>query len=96
MDSGPAALRLAARSLFRSPGVSLTCVLALGLGIGATTAIFAFIDKLLLDPFDFPQDGLAMALESSPEGEWQPVPAALAEAWTETATSFSSLASSRS
>ena len=92
MSPGPDALRLAARSLRRSPGVTLTCILALGLGIGATSAIFAFIDKLLLDPFDFSQDGLAMALESSPERERQPVPAALAETWMETATSFSSTA----
>lgn len=92
MGSGLHALRLAVRSLVRSPGVSLACILALGLGIGATTAIFAFIDKLLLEPFAFPQDGLAMALESSPERDRRQVPAALAEAWAANAKAFTSMA----
>src|SRR5215470_13551006 len=93
MSSGLHALCLAARSLLRSPGVALVCILALGLGIGATTAIFAFIDKLLLEPFAFPQDGLAMALESSPERDRRQVPPALAEAWAASAKAFSSIAS---
>src|SRR5262249_56381176 len=92
MSSGLHALRLAARSLLRSPGVALACILALGLGIGATTAIFAFIDKLLLEPFAFPQDGLAMALESNPERDRRQVPPALAEAWASNAKTFTSMA----
>src|SRR5215468_1120004 len=92
MGSGLHALRLAVRSLLRSPGVSLACILALGLGVGATTAIFAFIDKLLLEPFAFPQDGLAMALESNPERDRRQVPPALAEAWASNAKTFSSMA----
>jgi len=92
MSSGLHALRLAARSLRRSPGVALACILALGLGIGATTAVFAFIDKLLLEPFAFPQDGLAMVLESNPERDRRQVPAALAEAWATDAKTFTSMA----
>src|SRR5262249_16067592 len=89
------AVRLAARSLWRSPGVTLACVLALGLGIGATTAVFAFVDKLLLDPFPFPQDRLAMVLEASPERDRLTVPAPLVEAWTGNTKTLRSLAAYR-
>src|SRR5262249_25533009 len=92
MSSALQALRLAARSLLRSPGVALACILALGLALGASTAIFAFIDQLLLEPFACPQDGLAMALESSPEGDRRQVPAALADAWAANAKTFTSMA----
>jgi predicted permease len=43
-------LRYAARILRRSPGLALTVVVTLGLGIGASTAMFAFLDRLLLRP----------------------------------------------
>jgi predicted permease len=41
-------VRYAVRGLVRSPGFTLTIVLTLGVGIGATTAIFATLDRLLL------------------------------------------------
>jgi hypothetical protein len=41
-------VRYAVRGLARSPGFTLTIVLTLGVGIGATTAIFASLDRLLL------------------------------------------------
>ena len=43
-------VRLGARMLRRTPLVSAVAVLSLALGIGATTAIFALIDSLLLRP----------------------------------------------
>src|SRR5256712_4260503 len=39
-------LRSATRTLARSPGLSLGAVLALGLGIGANTAMFGVVDRL--------------------------------------------------
>src|SRR5262249_32735292 len=95
MRSALAAVRLAARSLMRSPGVTLACVLALGLGIGGTTAIFAFVDKLLLDPFPFPQDRLVMALEASPERDRLTVPAPVFEAWSGSTRTLSALSAYR-
>jgi predicted permease len=43
-------LRYAVRQLHRSPGFSLTAVLTLALGIGATTAIFSLIYETTLKP----------------------------------------------
>jgi predicted permease len=41
-------LRYAARMLVRQPGFSLVAIVTLGLGIGANTAIFSLLDKLIV------------------------------------------------
>jgi putative ABC transport system permease protein len=46
-------LRYATRSLGRDWRFTALAVLALALGIGATTAIFSIIDNILLDPFPY-------------------------------------------
>ncbi len=48
-------LRIAARSLRRTPGFAIVAVLTLGLGVGATTAIFSVVHAVLLDPLPFPE-----------------------------------------
>ncbi|MGH9672525.1 MAG: ADOP family duplicated permease [Bryobacteraceae bacterium] len=50
-------LRYAVRRLKRSPGFAIAVVSALGLGIGATTAIFSVIDEALLRPLPVPAPG---------------------------------------
>jgi predicted permease len=47
-------LRYGARALRRAPGFALVCVLSLGLGIGANTAIFGLLYGVLLQPLHIP------------------------------------------
>jgi putative ABC transport system permease protein len=49
--------RIAIRSLLRTPVVALMIVLTIGLGIGATTAIFCAVDATLLRPLPYADPG---------------------------------------
>jgi len=47
-------LRYSLRQLVKSPGFTLTAVISLALGIGATTAVFSVIYAALMNPYPFP------------------------------------------
>ena len=55
-------LRFAFRQLSKAPGFTVTAVLALGLGIGATTAIFSLVEAVLLRPLPFKDSGRLVLL----------------------------------
>ena len=47
-------LKLAFRTLFKSPFITLVAILSLALGIGANSAIFSLFDQMLLRPLPVP------------------------------------------
>ena len=61
-------LKVAVRHLLKSPGFTLTAVLMLALGIGATTAIFSIVNGVLLRPLPFPHSDRLMMLSDVLQG----------------------------
>jgi len=64
LSSLPQDLRFAARQFRRSPGFTVTAVLTLALGIGATTAIFSLVDGIVLRPLAFPNSDRLFAIHT--------------------------------
>jgi len=52
----------AARMLRKRPGFSAVCVLTIGLGVGASTALFAVVDAVVLRPLPLPDPGTLVAI----------------------------------
>ena len=63
-------LRYSARTLEHSPGFAIVALVTLAVGIGASTAIFSFVDGVLLKPLPYPNaDRIVRVLEKPPRGE---------------------------
>ncbi len=88
-------LRYALRSLWKNPALTLTVLLTLALGIGATTAIFTVDYATLLAPLPYPQPNQLMIVWSKARAFRNPVSAGDYLDWKQQNHSFQQLAAYR-
>lgn len=84
MISFAAELRAAARSLARTPGLAVSAILCLALGVGGTTAVASAISRALLQVLPVGDAARLVAVhritpQSGPNGAWPESPANYAE-----------------
>src|SRR5690606_41544839 len=64
-------VRLAVRSLRRAPLFTAAAVLTLGLGIGASVAIYSVVKRVVMEPMPYPAgDRLVRLYSETTEGTW--------------------------
>ena len=86
-------VRLALRSLRKSPVFSAVVILTLALGIGATTTLFTIVNAVLLRPLPFPDAERIVSVSESVKGDDRGVATGSSYfEWRESAKSFSSIA----
>src|SRR5208337_2117789 len=66
-------LRYALRQLRKNPGFTCTAIVILGLGIGASTAIFSAVNPILFEPLPYPHASRIMMIWDILEGSRQEV-----------------------
>jgi predicted permease len=88
-------LRYALRSLLRNPGFCAVAILALALGIGPNTAIFAMVNAVLLRPLPVPEpDRVVMIWSTMLKSGFDQLPVSAADYldWKAQASSFDQMA----
>jgi len=92
-------LRFAIRRFAKHPAFTATAVLTLALGIGANTAIFSVVHRLLLAPLDYPNgDRMVMPMQENDRFrgdsrfERRPVGGSVIEAWRQRARTVEAIA----
>ena len=87
-------LKFAFRQLLKNPGFTAVAVLTLALGIAANTAIFSFVNAILLQPLPYKDaDRLVMIYENYPANGWfkNAVAAPMLDVWRKQSTVFEGL-----
>ena len=87
-------VRYGIRVLLREPGFSLLAILALALGIGATTAIFTVVDSVLLRPLPYNDPSRLVVTLHGPEASGPVSPADYFD-FRRQSTSFQQLAAAQ-
>ena len=87
-------LRNALRQIATRPGLSMTALVILALGIGANTAIYTIVNNLLLRPLPYPDSERIVSVGQSPVGRSGPAMLSNTELWRlwEDAESFEEVA----
>jgi putative ABC transport system permease protein len=85
-------LKYSVRMLRKNPGFAAVVILTLALGIGANTAIFSFVNAVILNPLSFPDsDRLVMIGEINNDGNEMSVSLRNFQDWQARARSFEEL-----
>src|SRR5690606_33480536 len=90
-------IRFAVRQLRRAPTMALVAVLTLSLGIGATTAIFSVVHRLMLAPLPYPQaDRIVAVMRTAGMGQvFISATPSLVDAWRDGSNAFEQLGAYR-
>src|SRR5213593_2170886 len=91
-------LKFAFRQLLKNPGFTAVAVLTLALGMGANTALFSFVNAILLRPLPYKDaDRLVIIYENYPANGWfkNAVAAPLLGLWRKQSTVFEGLGARR-
>lgn len=92
--------KIAVRTLFRRPGISLVILVTLGVGLGAATTVFSVFDRLVLGPLPFTEPAELIRLRETLDLPGQGVRATSVAGrnfteWRERATAFEDMAAAR-
>ena len=86
-------LRFALRLVRAAPGFTIIAALTLALGIGVNSAMFSFVDGVLLKPLPYPRaEELLEVFEKAPNGERGPVSTLNFQDWRGQNTAFAGVA----
>jgi predicted permease len=92
LESTAQDLRYAARSWRRTPGLAVTALVTLTVGIGANTAVFSLVNAVLLRPLPFPDSSrIVWFLTSTPDGIYANASDARFNAWRSLSSTFESV-----
>ena len=86
-------LRFALRLVRAAPGFTIIAALTLALGIGVNSAMFSFVDGVLLKPLPYPRaEELLEVFEKAPNGERGPVSTLNFQDWRAQNAAFTAMA----